>query len=55
VIYGVFRTLKPDRLAALMGTTILVNRRPVTFAAASRRRAERNGRTARPTKMLAEC
>jgi uncharacterized membrane protein (UPF0182 family) len=31
VIYGVFRTLKPDRLAALMGTTILVNRRPVAL------------------------
>jgi hypothetical protein len=30
-IYGVFRTLKPDRLAALMGTTILVNRRPVVL------------------------
>ena len=29
VVYGVFRALKPDRLDALMGTTILVNRRPV--------------------------
>ena len=31
VIYGVFRTLKPDRLAALMGSTILINRRPVAL------------------------
>jgi len=31
VIYGVFRTLKPERLAALMGATILVNRRPVAL------------------------
>jgi uncharacterized protein len=31
VIYGVFRTLKPDRFDALMGSTILVNRRPVTL------------------------
>jgi uncharacterized membrane protein (UPF0182 family) len=31
VIYGAFRTLKPERLAALMGATILVNRRPVTL------------------------
>ena len=30
VIYGVFRTLKPDRLAALVGT-IVVNRRPVAL------------------------
>jgi uncharacterized protein len=31
VIYGVFRTLKPDRFDALMGSTILVNRRPVAL------------------------
>ena len=31
VIYGVFRALKPDRLAAVMGGTILVNRRPVAL------------------------
>src|SRR6202051_3809938 len=31
VVYGVFRALKPDRLGALMGATILVNRRPVTL------------------------
>jgi uncharacterized protein len=31
VIYGVFRTLKPDRLDALLGSTILVNRRPVAL------------------------
>ncbi len=31
VIYGAFRALKPDRLAELMGTTILVNRRPVAL------------------------
>jgi len=31
VVYGVFRTLKPDRLDALMGTTVLVNRRPVAL------------------------
>ena len=31
VIYGVFRTLKPDRLDALMGATMLVNRRPVSL------------------------
>jgi uncharacterized protein len=31
VIYGVFRSMKPDRLAALMGATILVNRRPVAL------------------------
>jgi uncharacterized membrane protein (UPF0182 family) len=31
VVYGVFRALKPDRLDALMGATILVNRRPVTL------------------------
>ena len=29
VVYGVFRALKPDRLDALMGATILINRRPV--------------------------
>src|SRR5260370_40124360 len=31
VVYGVFRALKPDRLGALMGATILVNLRPVTL------------------------
>jgi hypothetical protein len=31
VVYGVFRTLKPDRLDALMGATVLVNRRPVAL------------------------
>src|SRR5271167_244205 len=31
VVFGVFRALKPDRLDALMGTTILVNRRPVAL------------------------
>src|SRR5260370_16079751 len=31
VVYGVFRALKPDRLGALMGATILVNRRQVTL------------------------
>src|SRR5258707_911605 len=31
VVYGVFRALKPDRLGALMGSTILVNLRPVTL------------------------
>jgi uncharacterized membrane protein (UPF0182 family) len=31
VVYGVFRALKPDRLGALMGATILINRRPVTL------------------------
>ncbi len=31
VIYGVFRALKPDRLAAAVGNTILVNRRPVAL------------------------
>src|SRR5579863_2416248 len=31
VVYGVFRTLKPARLDALMGATILVNRRPVAL------------------------
>jgi uncharacterized membrane protein (UPF0182 family) len=31
LVYGVFRALKPDRLDALMGTTVLVNRRPVTL------------------------
>jgi uncharacterized membrane protein (UPF0182 family) len=31
VLYGVFRTLRPDRLTALMGTTILVNRRPLAL------------------------
>jgi uncharacterized membrane protein (UPF0182 family) len=30
-VYGVFRALKPDRLDALMGARILVNRRPVTL------------------------
>jgi len=29
VLYGVFRALKPNTLAQLIGTTILVNRRPV--------------------------
>ena len=28
-VYGVFRALKPDRLGALMGATVLINRRPV--------------------------
>ena len=31
VVYGVFRVLKPDRLAELIGATILINRRPVTL------------------------
>jgi len=31
VVYGVFRALKPDRLGELVGTTILVNRQPVTL------------------------
>ena len=31
VIYGVFRAMKPERLAALVGTTILVNRRSVAL------------------------
>jgi uncharacterized protein len=31
VIYGVFRAMKPERLAALIGTTILVNRRSVAL------------------------
>jgi uncharacterized protein len=31
VVYGAFRTLKPDGLDALMGATILVNRRPVAL------------------------
>src|SRR5258707_11448188 len=30
-VYGVFRALKPDRLGALMGATVLINRRPVTL------------------------
>ncbi len=30
-VYGVFRALKPDRLGALMGATLLINRRPVTL------------------------
>jgi uncharacterized membrane protein (UPF0182 family) len=30
-VYGVFRSLKPDRLGALMGATVLINRRPVTL------------------------
>jgi uncharacterized membrane protein (UPF0182 family) len=34
VVYGVFRTLKPDRLDALTGATILVNRRPVALPVA---------------------
>jgi uncharacterized protein len=31
IVYGVFRALKPDRLGALMGATVLINRRPVTL------------------------
>ena len=31
VVYGVFRALKPDRLEAVIGATILGNRRPVTL------------------------
>jgi uncharacterized membrane protein (UPF0182 family) len=31
VLYGVFRALKPDRLAELMGTTIRVNRRTLAL------------------------
>jgi uncharacterized protein len=31
VVYGVFRALKPNPLGQLMGTTILVNGRPVTL------------------------
>src|SRR5258708_34661386 len=31
IVYGVFRALKPDRVGALMGSTILVNLRPVTL------------------------
>ena len=34
VVYGAFRTLKPTRLDALMGTTVLVNRRPVALPVA---------------------
>jgi len=34
VVYVVFRTLKPDRLDALTGGTILVNRRPVALPVA---------------------
>ena len=34
VVYGTFRTLKPDRLDALMGATVLVNRRPVALPVA---------------------
>ena len=34
VVYVVFRTLKPDRLDALSGGTILVNRRPVALPVA---------------------
>src|SRR6266404_9935241 len=30
-VYGVFRALKPDRLGALMGATVLINWRPVTL------------------------
>src|SRR5580692_4870753 len=29
VVYGVFRVLKPDRLDAVFGSTLLVNRRPL--------------------------
>jgi uncharacterized protein len=31
VVYGVFRALKPNSLGQLIGSTILVNRRPVTL------------------------
>src|ERR1700685_1569408 len=34
VVYGAFRTLKPARLDALMGATVLVNRRPVALPVA---------------------
>jgi uncharacterized membrane protein (UPF0182 family) len=34
VVYGAFRTLKPDQLDALAGATILVNRRPVALPVA---------------------
>src|SRR5580692_4209761 len=34
VVYVVFRALKPDRLDALTGATILVNRRPVALPVA---------------------
>src|SRR5260221_9424253 len=31
VVFGVFRALKPERLGALMGATVLINRRPVAL------------------------
>jgi uncharacterized protein len=34
LVYGAFRILKPERLDALLGATILVNRRPVTLPVA---------------------
>ena len=42
VVYGVFRALKPDRLDALIGATVLVNRRPVALPVDTLPQADRD-------------